>query len=204
MFNSVQLFSPVRLFTTPWSAARHMSLSITNSRSSCPLSRWCHPTISSFVVLFSSHLQSCPASGSFPMNQFFASGGQSIGVSASTSVLPMNIQDWFPLRLTGLTISSVQSLSRVQLFATLWNTALQVSLSTTNSQSSPKLIFIESVMPSNHLILCCPLLPPSIFSSIMGFSNESVFCIRWPNYWGFSFSISPSNEYSGLISFRMD
>ena len=101
--------------------------------------------------------------------------------------------------------SSVQSLSRVQLFVTPWTAAGQPSLSPTNSQSSPKLMFIESVMPSNHLILFCSLvLPPSIFPSIRVFSNESVLPIRWPKYWSFSFSISPSNEYPGLISFRMD
>ena len=101
--------------------------------------------------------------------------------------------------------TSVQLLSRVQLFATPWTTACQASLSITNSQSLPKLMSIESVMPSNHLILCCPLiLPPSIFPSIRVFSNESVIHIRGPKYWSFSFSISPSNEYSGLISFRMD
>ena len=101
-------------------------------------------------------------------------------------------------------VSPVQSLSRVQLFATLW-TAHQVSLSITNSLRLLKLMSIESVMPSNHLILCCPLLlPPSIFPSIRVFSNESVLHIRWPKYWSFSFFISPSNEYSGLISFRMD
>ena len=101
--------------------------------------------------------------------------------------------------------SSVHSLSRVQLFATPWTAARQASLSITNSQSLLKLISIESVMPSNHLILCRPLLlPPSIFPSIRVFSNESALGIRWPNYWSFSFSISPSNEYSGLISFRMD
>ena len=102
-------------------------------------------------------------------------------------------------------ISSVQSLSRVQLFATPWTTACQASLSITNSRSLLKLMFIESVMPSNHLILCCPLLLlPSIFPSIRVFSNESVLHIRWPKYWSVSFSISPSSEYSGLISFRMD
>ena len=100
--------------------------------------------------------------------------------------------------------SSVQSLSHVRLFATPWITAHQASLSITNSRSLLKLMSIESVMPSKHLILCCPLLRPSIFPSIRVFSNESVLCIRWPKYWGFSFSISPSNEYSGLISFRMD
>ena len=88
---------------------------------------------------------------------------------------------------------------------TPWTTASQASLSITNSRSLLKLISIESVMPSNHLILCHPfLLPPSIFPSIRVFSNESVLHIRWTKYWSFSFSISPSNEYSGLISFRMD
>ena len=101
--------------------------------------------------------------------------------------------------------SSVQSLSHVQLFASPWTAARQASLSITNSQSLLKLMSIEPVMPSNHLILCRPLcLPPSIFPSISIFSNESVLCIRWPKYWSFSFSISPSNEYSGLISFRID
>ena len=101
--------------------------------------------------------------------------------------------------------SSVQSLSRVRLFATLWTAARQASLSITNSQSLPKLMSIESVMPSNHLILCRPLLLlPSIFPSIRVFSSESALRIRWPKYWSFSFNISPSNEHPGLISFRMD
>ena len=101
---------------------------------------------------------------------------------------------------------SVQSLSRVQLFATPWTAARQASPSSiTNSGSSPKLMSIELVMPSNHFILCHPLfLPPSIFPSIRVFSNESVLHSRWPKYWSFSFSISPSNKYSGLISFRID
>ena len=95
--------------------------------------------------------------------------------------------------------------SHVQLFTTPWTTAHQASLSITNSRNLLKLICIESVMPSNHLILCHPLLlPPSIFPSIRVFTNESVLHIRWPKYWSFSFSISPSHEYSGLISFRMD
>ena len=86
-----------------------------------------------------------------------------------------------------------------------WTAAHQASLSITNSRSPLKLMSIESVMPSNHLILCHPLLfPPSVSPSIRVFSNESALCIRWPKYWSFSFSISPSNEYSGLISFRMD
>ena len=104
-----------------------------------------------------------------------------------------------------LKFSSVQSLSHVWHFVTSRTTARQASLSITNSRSPPKSMSIESVMPSNHLILCHPLLlPPSIFPSIRVFSNESVLPIRWPKYWSFSFSISPSNEYSGLISFRMD
>ena len=101
--------------------------------------------------------------------------------------------------------SSFQSLSRVRLFATPWTEAHQASLSVINSQSLPKLMSIESVMPSNHLILCRPLiLLPSIFPSIKVFSNELVLHITWPKYWSFSFTISPSNELSGLISFRMD
>ena len=101
--------------------------------------------------------------------------------------------------------SSVQSLSCVQLFATPWTVARQASLSITNSRSLLKLMSIELVMPSNDLILCYPrLLLPSIFPRIRVFSNEPVLHIRWPKYWSFSFSISPSNEYSGLISFRMD
>ena len=101
--------------------------------------------------------------------------------------------------------SSIQSLSCVRLFVTLWTAACQASLSITNSRSLLKLMSIESVMPSNHLILCRPLLLlPSIFLSIGVFSNEPVLHIRWPKYWSFSFSISPSSEFSGLISFRMD
>ena len=101
--------------------------------------------------------------------------------------------------------SSVQSLSHVQLFVTPWTAARQACLSITSSRSLPKLMSIELVMPSNHLILCCPLLLlPSIFPSIRLFSNESVLHFRWPKYWSFSFNISPSNEHSGLISFRMD
>ena len=101
--------------------------------------------------------------------------------------------------------SSVQSLSRVRLFATPWIAARQASLSITNSWNWPKLMSIESVMPSSHLILCRPhLLLPPIPSSIRVFSNESTLRMRWPKYWSFSFSISPSSEYPGLISFRMD
>ena len=110
---------------------------------------------------------------------------------------------WFIL--FPLPFSSVQSLSRVWLFATPWIAACQASLSITNSQSLSKLMSIELVIPSNHLILCRPLLLlPPIFSSIKVFPNESALRIRWPKYWSFSFNISPSNEHSGLISFRMD
>jgi len=105
----------------------------------------------------------------------------------------------------GHQFSSVQLVSRVWLFVTPWTAACQASLSITSSWSLLKLISIESVMPSNHLILCHPLLLlPSIFPSIKVFSNESALCMRWPKYWSFSFNISPSNEHSGLIFFRMD
>ena len=101
--------------------------------------------------------------------------------------------------------SSVQALSRVWLFATPWTAAHEASLSIANSWILHKLMSIEWVMPSNHLIICHPLvLLPSIFPSIRVFSNESTLCVRWPKYWSFSFSISPSNEHPGLISFRMD
>ena len=104
-----------------------------------------------------------------------------------------------------LLTSSVQLLSHVRLFVTPWTAARQASLSITNSRSLLKLMSIELVMPFSHLILCCPLLLlPSIFPSITVFSNESALRIRWPKYWSFSFSIIPSNEHSGLISFRMD
>ena len=115
-FSSVQLLSCVQLFVTPWTAARQASLSINNPRAysnSCPSRRWYHPNISSSVVPFSSCLQSFPVSGSFQMSQFFTSGGQSIGASALASVLPMNIQDWFPLGLTGSISLQSKGLSRV-------------------------------------------------------------------------------------------
>ena len=96
--------------------------------------------------------------------------------------------------------SLVQLLSHVRLFVTPWTTALQASLSITNTRNPPKPMSIKLMMPSNHLILCCPLLlPPSIFPSIRVFSNESALCIRWPKYWSFRFNISPSNEHSGLV-----
>ena len=106
--------------------------------------------------------------------------------------------------MTIITLSSVQLRSCVWLFMTPWTAAHQASLSIANSWSLLKLMSIQSVMPSSHLILCHPFLLPSVFTSIRVFSNESVLHIRWPEYWRFSFSISPSNEYSGLISFRID
>ena len=128
-------------------------------------------------------------------------------------LLPLALKPWthsprascFNSKSISSSFRSVQSLSHVRLFATLWTAAHQASLSITNSQTLLKLMSIGSVMPSNHLLLCRPLLPlPSIFPSIRVFSNESVLCIRWPEYWSFSFSISPSNEYSGLVSFKID
>ena len=120
-------------------------------------------------------------------------------------IFQARVLEWVAIAFSSDQIRSDQSLSCVRLFAVARTAACQASLSITNSRSLLKLMSIESVMPSNHLTLCCPLLLlPSIFSSIRVFSNESVLCIRWPNYWSFSFSISPSNEYSGLISFRMD
>ena len=116
----------------------------------------------------------------------------------------MSIGRWMGKKVV-VQFSSVQSLSHVQLFATPWTAARQASLSITSSRSLLELMSIESVMLSNHLILChLLLLPPSIFPNIRVFANESVLCMRWPKYWSFSFSISPSNEFSGLISFRMD
>ena len=117
-----------------------------------------------------------------------------------------SIQDWCEdYRSDHVLWIVIQSLSHIPLFVTPWTAALQASLSIIKSQSLLKLMSIESVMPSNHLILCCPLLlPPSVFPSIRVFSNMSGLHIRWPKYRGSSFSISPSNEYSGLISFRMD
>ena len=105
---------------------------------------------------------------------------------------------------TDFVLFVVQLLSHVQLFMTPWTAAHQASLSFTISQSLLKIISIELMVPSNHLILCCPLLLPSVFPSIRVFASESVPCMRWPKYWSFNFSISPSNEYSGLISFRID
>ena len=147
---------------------------------SCPLSQWCHLTISSSAIPFSSRLQSFLASGSFPMSQLLASGDQSIGVSASASVLPMNIQGGFTLGFIGLIFlqssQSIQLLSHVRLFVTPWTAAHQASLSVTSSWSLLRLMSIELVMPSNHLILCCPLLlPPTIFPALGSFPLSPFF-----------------------------
>ena len=132
--------------------------------------------------------------------------------ASSFSILKLRNNSLSPLRKQSVRIqslsgtwylSSVQLLSHVRLFATPWTAARRASLSTTNSQSLLKLMSIELVMQSNHLILCCPLLLMP-FPSIRVFSNESILHVRWPKYWSFSFSISPSNEYSGLISFRIN
>ena len=131
-------------------------------------------------------------------------------VEASKNSLPVvtqsaQLQQWVVITCAKGCVRAVQLLSRVRLFVTPWITAHQASLSITNSRSSPRLTSIESVMPSSHLILCRPLLLlPLISPSIRVFSNESTLRMRWPEYWSFSFSISPSNEHPGLISFRMD
>ena len=217
---------------TPWTAAHQASLALTISWSLLKFMSIASVIPSSHLILCrpllllpSIFLSIRP----FPMSQLFPSGDQIIGALVSASVLPMSIHGWFPLRLTGLiscTPGDSQESSPAPQFrsthslallgggsvaklgltlATPWTTAHQASLSITNSWSLPKLMSIESVMPSNHLILCRPLLLlPSIFPSTRVFSNESALCIRWPNYWSFSFNNSPSNEHSGLISFRMD
>ena len=143
--------------------------------------------ISTSIVPFSSRLQSFPASGSFLMSRLFASGGQRIGASAFSSAQFSSVTQSYPTLVTP------------------WIAARHASLSITNFGSLLKLMSMEWVMPSSHLILCHPLLlPPSIFPSIRVFSNESALRIGWSKYWSFSFSISPSNEYSGLSFFRMD
>ena len=116
----------------------------------------------------------------------------------------LNVQTFQWIKLASNQFSWIQLLSHVWLIVTPWTAACQATLSITNYQSLFKLMSIESVMPSNHLILWHPLLLPSIFPSIRVFSNKSVLCIQWPKYWSFSFSITPSNEHSGLLSFRMD
>ena len=151
-FSSVQSLSHVQLFATPWTTARQASLSITNSWSSpkiCPLSQWCHPTILSSVDPFSSYPQYFPASGSFQMSQLFASGGQSIGVSASKSVLPMNTQDWSPLGQTGWISLQSKGLSRV-----FSNTTVQkhqfFGTQLSNSVVLPQILKMTKGRPENN------------------------------------------------------
>ena len=160
------------------------------------------PVLINFKTDFPSHFKIC-----------------NTGLLTIVTMLYIRIQPFFILQLEICTFdsldqfctrispqfTSVQLLSHVWLFVTLWIAARQAFLSITNSWSLPKLISIESVMPSNHLILCHPLLLlPSMFASIRVFSNESALHIRWPKYWRFSFNISPSNEHPGMISFKMD
>ena len=146
---------------------------------SCPLSQWCYPTISPFVVPFFSCPQSFPGWGSFQMSQLFTSGGQTIGVSASASVIPMNIQDWFPLAWTGWISLQSKGLSRV-----FSNTTVQKHQTLTlGFRYSPTVTSIHDYW-KNHR-----------FPSIRVFSNETVFPIRWPKYWSSSFSISTFSEY---------
>ena len=201
----------VKLFETPWTAASQASLSNTNSRSP-------HKPMSIELMMPYNHLILCRPLLVLPsifLSIRVFSNESALRIrwpkywSFSFSISPSSEYSVkFPLGLTGLISlksSSVQSLSCVWLFVTPWTTAHQVSLSITNSQSLLKLMSIELVMPSNHLIFCCPLLlPPSIFPRIRVFSSESALRIRWPKYRSFSFSTSSSNEYSGLISFRMD
>ena len=190
-------------FATPWTAAWQASLSITNSRSLLKLMSIESVMPSNHLILYHPLL-------------FLLSIFLSISTTTEACVPTTAWPRLFPVCLEPRAqqhpqdqFSSVQSLIHVRLFATPWTAACQASLSITNSRSLLKLMSIELLVPSNHLILCCPLLSllsPSIFPSIRVFSNESVLRIGWPKYWSFSFSfsISPSNEYSGLISFRMD
>ena len=168
-------FSHAQFFVTPWTIALQALLSMGFSRQEY----WCGLPF--------------PSPGDLP-NLGTESGSPALAGGFFTTEPPGK-----PLFV------AVQLLNHVWFFVPPWTAARQASLSITSSRSLFKLMSIESVMPSNILILCCPLLlPPSIFPSIMVFSNESVLHIRWPKYWSFSFSISPSNEYLGLISFRMD
>ena len=146
----------------------------------------------------------CPPLPGKAIKLFFSTSLKTLS-SKTNLVTGYRGQIWLHQDSKALTFSSVQLLSPVQFFVIPLTATCQASLSITSSQSLLKLMSIELVMPSNHLILCCPLLlPPSIIPSIRVFSNELVLCIRWPKYWTFSFNISPSNEHSRLISFRMD
>ena len=190
LFSSVHSLSHVRLFATPWVAGRQASLSITNSRSLLNNHRVVVEVSeqSRLYNKYSLHIEAetTVRVGAYPLDT----------LRLCTCIWALNNHSRF---------SSVQLLSRVRLFATPWITARQASLSITNSQSSLKLMSIELVMPSSHLILCHPpLLLPPIPPSIRVFSNESTLPMRWPKYWSFIFSIIPSSEHPGLVSFRMD
>ena len=183
--------------TTPWAARLPCpSPSPRVCSSSCPLSPWCHhSTISSSVIPFSACPQSSPAWRPFLMRRLFTSCGQSIGCK-EFSTMPGKKKGLLSVQFSRSIVSdSLQPHGQQHTGFPVHHQLLEFL----------KLRSIESVRPSNHLILCCPLLLlPSTFPSIRVFSKESVLRIRWPKYWSFSFSISPSNEYSGLISFRMD
>ena len=162
----------------------------------------CSPPGSSVHGILQAWIQERVAISFFMVHLFriFSNGIAILGIKINFQVIWL-----FKFWTKAWSVSSVQLLSCVWLFVTPWTAPHQASLSITNSRSLFKLMSTESVMPSNHLIFCHPLLlPPSIFPSIRVFSNESVLHIRWPMYWSFSFSFSPSSEYSGLISFRMD
>ena len=224
----VQLLSHIRLFGTPRTAAHtrlpYPSVSPGVCSNSCALSQWCHLTISSSVTLFSPCPQSFLALGSFPMSQLFTSGGQRIGASAS--VLPMNIQGWFPLGLTGLI--SLQSKGLWRIFSSTIVQKHQLF-----SVQFSHLVMSDSLRPHGlqHSRPPCPPPTPGVYSNSCplsqwchatisssvepfssclnlshceGLSNELALHIRWPKYWSFSFNISLSNKYFGLISFRMD
>ena len=184
----------------PWTAAHQVSLSFTVSQSLLKL-------LSIELVIASNHLLVCSLllllPSIFPSIRVFSSE-LALHIrwpkywSFSFSISPSN-------EYSGLiSLVVVQLPNPVPLFTTPWTIACQTSLSLTISQSLPRFVSIELVMPSHHLILCCPLLLPLVFPSIRVFSNEQALCIRWPNYWSFTFSISPSSEYSGLISFKID
>ena len=182
-FHGLQACLACLSFTVSWSLLKSMSMESVMLSNNLIL---CHPLL---------HLRSI-----FPTLRVY-SNELTIHIrwpkywSFGFSISPSNESDQ---------IRSDQSLSHVRIFVTPWTIACQASLSITNSRSSLRLMSIESVMPSSHLTLCHPLLLPSIFPSIRVFSSESVLYIRWPKYWSFGFSISPCNEYSGLISFRID
>ena len=170
-----------------------------------------HPSAENWIIALMSKALPTRARPSFSYHQSLLSGSLHKhlsllhqGADRRTKQKHSPTETKTKVTLQKIQFSSVQLLSSVRLFATPWTAARQASLSITNSWSFLQIMSIELVMPSSHLILCCPLLLlPSIFPSIRVFSSESALCIRWPKYWSFSFSISPSNEYSGLISFRI-